>query len=30
MGMYQFPGGPALDPDKVGKLLSEIPADRRA
>ena len=30
MGMYQFPGGPALDPDKEGKLLSEIPADRRA
>ena len=30
MGMYQFPGGPALDPDKVGELLNAVSGDRRA
>lgn len=30
MGTYQFPGGPALDPDNAARLLSAIPGDRRA
>lgn len=30
MGIYQFPGGPALDPDAAARLLSAVPGDRRA
>ena len=30
MGTYQFPGGPALDPDAAARLLSAVPGDRRA
>ena len=29
MAIYQFPGGPALDPDKAARLLSAVPGDRR-